>query len=63
MQSMGLWRWYINITITIVDIIQRQIFYLKYDVSETGFCFHLQVKPTQMGLLYRVTVSSVRRLY
>jgi hypothetical protein len=31
MLSIGLWRWYINITIIILDIIQR-------DVLETGFC-------------------------
>jgi hypothetical protein len=40
---------YINITITILDI----IFYFKHDVSETGFCLHLQVKPTQLGPIDR----------
>jgi hypothetical protein len=29
MLSIGLWRWYINITITILDIIDRSVFYLK----------------------------------
>jgi hypothetical protein len=29
MLSIGLWRWYINITITILDIIRRSVFYLK----------------------------------
>jgi hypothetical protein len=29
MLSIGLWRWYINITITIMDIIYRPVFYLK----------------------------------
>jgi hypothetical protein len=29
MLSTGLWRWYINITITILDIIHRSVFYLK----------------------------------
>jgi hypothetical protein len=28
-KSIGLWRWYINITITILDIILRPVFYLK----------------------------------
>jgi hypothetical protein len=28
MLSVGLWRWYINITITILDIIHRPVFYL-----------------------------------
>jgi hypothetical protein len=29
MLSIGLWRWYINITITILDIIHLPVFYLK----------------------------------
>jgi hypothetical protein len=29
MLSIGLWRWYINMTITILDIIHRPVFYLK----------------------------------
>jgi hypothetical protein len=29
MLSVGFWRWYINITITILDIIHRPVFYLK----------------------------------
>jgi hypothetical protein len=28
-RSIGLWRWYINITITILEIIHRPVFYLK----------------------------------
>jgi hypothetical protein len=32
MLSIGLWRWYINITITILDIIHRIVFYLKHGV-------------------------------
>jgi hypothetical protein len=32
---MGLLRWYINITITIVNIIHRPVFCLKHNVSET----------------------------
>jgi hypothetical protein len=46
MLSTGLWRWYINITIAILDIINRPVSYLKHDVSETWFCL-LQVDPTQ----------------
>jgi hypothetical protein len=49
MPSLGLWLWYINITIIILDIIHRPVFYLKHDVSETGFGLRLQVEPTQMG--------------
>jgi hypothetical protein len=29
MLSIGLWRWYINITITVLDTIHRHVFYLK----------------------------------
>jgi hypothetical protein len=28
----------ISITITILDIIRRPVFYLKHNVLETGFC-------------------------
>jgi hypothetical protein len=28
-RPIGLWRWYINIAITILDIIHRPVFYLK----------------------------------
>jgi hypothetical protein len=49
MLSIGLWLWYINITITILDIIHRIVFYLKLDISETGFCLCLQVEHTQLS--------------
>jgi hypothetical protein len=29
MLSIGLWQWYINITITILDIIHRPVFYFE----------------------------------
>jgi hypothetical protein len=48
-RCIGLWRWYINITITIFNIIHRPLFYLKHDASETGFCLRPQVRPTEMG--------------
>jgi hypothetical protein len=35
--------------ITILEIIHRPVFYLKHDVSETGFCLSLQVNTTQLG--------------
>jgi hypothetical protein len=47
MLSRSLWQWDINITIIIQDIIH---------VSETGFCPRLQVEPTQMGPVERVSV-------
>jgi hypothetical protein len=43
MLSISLWRWYINTTITILDIIHRPVSYLKHDISETGFCLRLLV--------------------
>jgi hypothetical protein len=46
-----MWRWYINITITILDIIHRPVLYLKLNVSETGFCLRLRVKLTQFGVI------------
>jgi hypothetical protein len=49
MLSIGLWRWYIYITITILDIIHRPVFYLTYKVSETSFCLRLQVEDPQLG--------------
>jgi hypothetical protein len=39
------------ITITILDIIHRPVFYLKYNFSETEFCLRLQVEPTHLGLM------------
>jgi hypothetical protein len=40
MRSIGLWRWYINITITILDIIHRPVFYLKLN-STLYVCLYL----------------------
>jgi hypothetical protein len=48
MRSVGLWRWYINITITILDIIHLPVF-IENDVFQTDFYLRLQVKPTQLG--------------
>jgi hypothetical protein len=45
-----------RLTITILDIIHRPVFYLKYDVSVTGFCLHLQVEPTQLGPIDRASL-------
>jgi hypothetical protein len=38
---------YINIIF--LDIIHRPIYILEHNGSETGFCLHLQVKPTHLG--------------
>jgi hypothetical protein len=46
-------RWYFNITITILDIIRCPVFYLKPNVSETGFCLRFQAESTQLGPIDR----------
>jgi hypothetical protein len=46
-------RWCIDITITVLDFIQCPFFYLKHNVSETGFCLHLQAEPGQFGPKHR----------
>jgi hypothetical protein len=38
-----------DVSIRILDIIHCPFSYLKHDVSETGFCLHLQVQHTEMG--------------
>jgi hypothetical protein len=39
----------LRVTFIILDIISSSVFYLKHDISETGFCPRQQMKPTQMG--------------
>jgi hypothetical protein len=41
---------------SILDIIQCLVYYLKYDVSKTGFCLRLQAEPTQLGPIERATL-------
>jgi hypothetical protein len=48
-----------DVSITIMDIIHRSVFYLKHDTSETGFCLRLQVEPTEMGQIELVFVSGL----
>jgi hypothetical protein len=33
----------------------RRVYFSKHDVSETGFCLRLQVKPTQLGPIDRAS--------
>jgi hypothetical protein len=44
----------LGITTTILDITHRPVFYLKRNVSDTGFCFRLRLEFTQLGPIYRV---------
>jgi hypothetical protein len=39
------------------DIIHRFVFYLKHKVLESGFCLRLQVEPTQLGPIEKVSIS------
>jgi hypothetical protein len=49
-RSISLWRRRINIRVNIIlSVIHRPVFYLKHDVSETGFCLRLQVIRTQLS--------------
>jgi hypothetical protein len=38
---MGLWRWYVNVTVITRDINHRPVFYLKLNVSENAFCLRI----------------------
>jgi hypothetical protein len=60
--SVGLWRWYINITITILDIIHRPVSYLKHSFSQTGFGLRLRMVATQLGPTGRAVPVSGHQL-
>jgi hypothetical protein len=45
-----------GLTITILGIIDRPVFYLKHGGSQTGFCLRLQAEPTQLGLINRASL-------
>jgi hypothetical protein len=46
----GLWRWYINVTITILDIIHRPVFYLKQLNSIGLYEIRLRYEPNRSML-------------
>jgi hypothetical protein len=46
--------------ITLLDIIQRPVFYLKPDISETGFGLYSLVEPTQLDPVDRASRSGDR---
>jgi hypothetical protein len=55
-RATGLWRWYINVTITTVDIIDRPVFDLKHTVGNvrTSQETHTSPVPTQQNnAIYR----------
>jgi hypothetical protein len=46
-------------TVAILDIILRPVFYLKYDVSQTGFCLRFQVVLSQLGYYHRKQILAL----
>jgi hypothetical protein len=66
MFSVGLWQLYINITVTVLGLIHRPVFYLTHDVSETEYSvywsqpsiFHLE---TETEFSFRNVVSNKRQ--
>jgi hypothetical protein len=56
MLSIGLWRWYINITTTIPDIVHRPVFYIKLNSTLyvcpylTGNLLRLRYEPSKLML-------------
>jgi hypothetical protein len=38
-----------------LDTLHRPVYISKHNVSETGFCLRLQVKPTQLGTIDRAS--------
>jgi hypothetical protein len=56
-RSIGLCRWYINITIKILDIIHRPVINLKYNVLRTGFCLRIQVRWAQYTARLSLSLS------
>jgi hypothetical protein len=45
--------WKLSIVISLFTT--PSCFYLKHNVSETGFCLHLRVRPTQLGPIGRAS--------
>jgi hypothetical protein len=52
-KSTGVWRWYVDITVTILDIIQNPVFYLKQNISKTGFGHLFKIEHSKLGPIYR----------
>jgi hypothetical protein len=43
-----------------LNIVHIHVFYSKHHISETGFCIHLQVEPTQLSPIDRAILSPVQ---
>jgi hypothetical protein len=56
MRSIGLWRWYINLTVTVLDIIHRHVFYLKHTMDDVHTSRETVTSPLrvqQVNAIYR----------
>jgi hypothetical protein len=62
MLSIGLWRLYINITITILDIILRPVFYLKLNSTQL-YKFDRTSQETHYVSATSPTVNTIHTLY
>jgi hypothetical protein len=47
----GFLRWYVNITITVKDIIRRAVFYLKTYIFQEWISLNLEVEIIQLGTI------------
>jgi hypothetical protein len=54
-------RWYINITVTVLDNINRRVPYLKHDISEIGFCLRRQISSIYWVHLSRFHLKTQRQ--
>jgi hypothetical protein len=50
---------FLDITIVLFYLQHYPVYISKYNVSDTGFCPRLQVKPTQMGTIDKGTKCNV----
>jgi hypothetical protein len=55
----SLWWWYISKTIVFLDITHHPVFYLKHNISETGFHLRLQVEPTQLEMEMEFSLQNI----
>jgi hypothetical protein len=50
-----------SLTVTILDIIHRHLFYLKHSISEIGSCLRIQVQQTQLAPVDRSSLCVKRQ--
>jgi hypothetical protein len=66
MLSIGLWRWYINITVTILDIIHCSVFYLKLNSISLSVPHRKHItsplRAQQVNAIYSFVASRVQAI-